>query len=92
MLEKEQETVSQMYDLVNMYLIPTPPEDLFVFATLQPSIISLHSIIDKAVTEREASMEKFSTSLNMDIKELNKEVMNTKLKLQVSGTEFILVV
>lgn len=80
-----------MYNLVNMYSIPMPPEDLVVFATLQPSINSLHGIIDKAVAERDASMEKFCTSLHKDIKELNKEVMNIKLKLQVGGAELIIV-
>ncbi|XP_026216049.1 dynein heavy chain 6, axonemal isoform X2 [Anabas testudineus] len=81
-LEEEQETVCQMYNLINMYSIPTPPEDLVVFATLQPSINSLHIIIDKAVAEKDASMDRFCTSMHMDIKELNKEVMNIKLKLQ----------
>lgn len=76
-----------MYNLINMYSIPTPPEDLVVFATLQPSINSLHIIIDKAVAEKDASMDRFCTSMHMDIKELNKEVMNIKLKLQVWEVE-----
>ncbi|XP_071360020.1 dynein axonemal heavy chain 6 [Trachinotus anak] len=81
-LKEEQETVCQMYNLINKYSIPTPPEDLVVFATLQPSINSLHSALDKAVGERNAGMDKFCTSLSKDIKELNHEVNKVKLKSQ----------
>ncbi|KAI3352270.1 hypothetical protein L3Q82_005249 [Scortum barcoo] len=81
-LEEEQETVCQMYNLINMYSVPTPPEDLVVFATLQPSINSLHSIIDEAAAEKDSSMDKFCSSLYKDIKELDHEVMITTLKSQ----------
>lgn len=74
-----------MYNLINMYSVPTPPEDLVVFATLQPSINSLRSIIDEAAAERNSSMERFCSSLHKDIKELNHEVMKVKLKSQVHG-------
>ncbi|XP_029289697.1 LOW QUALITY PROTEIN: dynein heavy chain 6, axonemal [Cottoperca gobio] len=79
-LEEEQETVCQMYNLINMYSVPTPPEDLIVFATLQPSISSLQSIIDEAAAERESSMEKLCSSMHKDIKELNRQVTQIKLK------------
>uniref|UniRef100_A0A8C4HR50 Dynein, axonemal, heavy chain 6 n=2 Tax=Dicentrarchus labrax TaxID=13489 RepID=A0A8C4HR50_DICLA len=81
-LEEEQETVCQMYNLINMYSVPTPPEDLVVFATLQPTINSLHSIIDEAEVEKSPSMKKFCSSLHKDIKALNHEVMKTQLKSQ----------
>ncbi|XP_067440238.1 dynein axonemal heavy chain 6 [Thunnus thynnus] len=81
-LEEEQETVCQMYNLINQYSVPTPPEDVVVFATLQPSINSLHNIIDGAVAERDASMDKFCSSLHKDIKRLNHEVTKIKLKAQ----------
>ncbi|KAK2919405.1 hypothetical protein Q8A73_003776 [Channa argus] len=81
-LEEEQETVCQMYNLIKLYSIPTPPEDLVVFATLLPSINSLHGIIDQAVAERDSSMEKFCTSLQKDIKELDSEVILIKRKSQ----------
>ncbi|XP_040003149.1 dynein heavy chain 6, axonemal [Xiphias gladius] len=81
-LEEEQETVCQIYNLINMYSIPIPPEDLVVFATLQPSVNSLHSIIDEAAAERDSSMDKFCASLHKDIKELNHEVMKIKFKSQ----------
>ncbi|XP_029013318.1 dynein axonemal heavy chain 6 isoform X2 [Betta splendens] len=81
-LDKEQETVCQMYNLINTYSIPTPPEDLAVFAILQSCIKSLYSIIDKSVAERDANMDKFCTSLNKDIKELDTQVRGIYLKLQ----------
>uniref|UniRef100_A0A3B4T6A4 Dynein axonemal heavy chain 6 n=1 Tax=Seriola dumerili TaxID=41447 RepID=A0A3B4T6A4_SERDU len=79
-LEQEQETVCQMYNLINMYSIPTPPEDLVVFATLQPTINSLRSIFDEAEKKRDSSMDMFCTSLSKDIKQLNHEVKKIKLK------------
>ncbi|XP_038570255.1 dynein heavy chain 6, axonemal isoform X1 [Micropterus salmoides] len=82
LLEEEQETVCQMYNLINMYSVPTPPEDLVVFANLQPSIDSLRRIIDKAALERESSMDKLCSSLHKAIKELDHEVMKIKLKSQ----------
>lgn len=85
MLEEEQETVCQMYNLINMYSVPTPPEDLVVFATLPPSINSLHSIIDEAAAERDSSMDKLCSSLHKDIKELERGVMKIKVKSQVRG-------
>lgn len=72
-----------MYDLINMYSVPLPPEDLVAFATLQTSINSLHDIIHEAVAERDSSMDKFCISLHKDIIELNREVMKIKLKSQV---------
>uniref|UniRef100_A0A3Q3ICB6 AAA+ ATPase domain-containing protein n=1 Tax=Monopterus albus TaxID=43700 RepID=A0A3Q3ICB6_MONAL len=81
-LEKEQETICQMYNLINIYSVPTPPEDLVVFTTLQPSINSLQSATDKAVAAKDSSMHKFFTSLHKDIQELNHEVMTIKLKSQ----------
>ncbi|XP_023277881.1 dynein heavy chain 6, axonemal [Seriola lalandi dorsalis] len=79
-LEQEQETVCQMYNLINMYSIPTPPEDLVVFATLQPTINSLRSIFDEAEKKRDSSMDMFCTSLSKDIKQLNHDVKKIKLK------------
>lgn len=72
-----------MYNLIDTYSVPTPPEDVVVFATLQPSINSLQNIIDRAVAERDSSMDKFGSSLKKDIKNLKQEVTKVKLKSQV---------
>lgn len=82
-LEEEQETVCQMYNLINMYSVPTPHEDLIDFATLKPSFNNLLSIIEEAAGEKHSSMKKFCASLHKDIKELNREVTEVKLKAQV---------
>lgn len=72
-----------MYDLINMYSVPLPPDDLAAFSTLHPSINSLHDIIHEAVAERESNMDRFCTSLHKDIIELNHEVKKIQLKSQV---------
>ncbi|XP_047430741.1 dynein axonemal heavy chain 6 [Mugil cephalus] len=81
-LEEEQETVCKMYNLINMYSVPTPPDDLATFATLQLSINSLQTIIDEAAAEKDNSMDKFCSSLNKDIKKLKHAAMEVKLKSQ----------
>uniref|UniRef100_A0A8C3AFB1 Dynein axonemal heavy chain 6 n=1 Tax=Cyclopterus lumpus TaxID=8103 RepID=A0A8C3AFB1_CYCLU len=82
MLEAEQETVCQMYSLITLYSVPLPPDDLVVFVTLQPSINSLHSIINEAAAQRDSSMDKLASSLQKDIKELNHEVLKIKCNSQ----------
>ena len=72
-----------MYNLIDTYCIPTTPEDLVVFATLQPSMNSLRDVICDALAVRDSSMEKFSSSLIMDIKKLQNEVTKIKDNLQV---------
>ena len=52
-----------MYNLINTYSVPTPPEDMIVFATLPSSINFLRTLIDEAVLDREASMDELCTSL-----------------------------
>ncbi|XP_069560973.1 dynein axonemal heavy chain 6 [Brachyistius frenatus] len=79
-LKMEQETVCKMYNLINKYSVSTPPEDVAVFATLQPSINSLEDIIKTAVTERNATMEKLRLSLQKDIHTLQDEVKKARGK------------
>ncbi|TDH16419.1 hypothetical protein EPR50_G00020980 [Perca flavescens] len=81
-LEGEQETVCQMYNLINMYSVPTPPEDLIVFATLQPTISSLIIIIDEAAAERESSIDKLCSSVQKGIQDLNRDAVQVMFKSQ----------
>lgn len=74
-----------MYNLISVYSVPTPPDDLATFATLQFTINSLQTIIDEAAAERDNSMDKFCSSLHKDIKNLQHTVMEIKLKSQVCG-------
>ncbi|KAM9770210.1 dynein axonemal heavy chain 6 [Menidia menidia] len=81
-LREEEETVCKMYSLIDTYSISTPPEDLVVFATLQPSINALQDLICEAVADRDSRMEMFSSSLIEDIEKVQNEVKKIKQKLQ----------
>ncbi|XP_075140366.1 dynein axonemal heavy chain 6 [Leptodactylus fuscus] len=81
-LEEESNVVAQMYQLIDSYNVPTPPEDFAVFATLKPSILAVRNAIDKSVGERDSSIEKFCRSLDKDIAELNKDVKDVKQQSQ----------
>ena len=82
-LEKEAERVNAMYELVDQYEVPTPPEDFAVYQTLFPQIGEVRNSIDKALGERDTNINKFCTHLDKDIAELNKEVKEIKLAAQV---------
>ncbi|KAM9314768.1 dynein axonemal heavy chain 6 [Pholidichthys leucotaenia] len=77
-LEEQKETICKFYNLISMYSIPTPPEDLVVFGELEPSLSSLQVILDKAWCQEDATMKKFCSSLSKDIKQLNKEIKETR--------------
>ncbi|KAK3599709.1 hypothetical protein CHS0354_037182 [Potamilus streckersoni] len=81
-LEKEALVVKDMYDLIDQYQVPTPPEDIAVYQTLNPSITNVRNAIDKALTERDANIDKFCTHLDKDIAELSKEVKEVKQEAQ----------
>lgn len=73
-----------MYKLIEQYQIPTPPEDLAVFATMKPSVVTVRNAIDKSVGDREASIKQLCAYLGKDLEELNNEVNEVKLLAQVS--------
>lgn len=81
-----------MYSLINMYSVPAPPEDLAVFATLQPCVSSLQDVLDDAVAKKEGTMHTFCTSLNKDKKELDNDIRKVlgKMKSQVQLSPFYL--
>ncbi|XP_046331899.2 dynein axonemal heavy chain 6-like [Haliotis rufescens] len=81
-LEKEAMVVKDMYDLIDEYKVPTPPEDFAVYQTLGPSITNVRNAIDKCLTERDANIDKFCTHLDKDIGELTKEVKEIKQEAQ----------
>uniref|UniRef100_A0A8C5LU47 Dynein axonemal heavy chain 6 n=1 Tax=Leptobrachium leishanense TaxID=445787 RepID=A0A8C5LU47_9ANUR len=81
-LEEESNVVVQMYQLIENYKVPTPPEDFAVYATLKPSIIAVRNAIDKSVGERDSSIEKFCRLLDNDITDLNKDVKDVKQQSQ----------
>ncbi|EDV29711.1 uncharacterized protein TRIADDRAFT_18356 [Trichoplax adhaerens] len=80
--EKESETIKELYNLIDSYQVPTPPEDFAVYQTLAPSITAVRNAIDKAVSDRDANLEKFCDHLDKDISELRLEVNQIKSKAQ----------
>nr|XP_055061459.1 dynein axonemal heavy chain 6 isoform X1 [Misgurnus anguillicaudatus] len=78
MLEDETETVCQMYKLIECYSVPTPPEDVAVYATLPPCVSAIRNSIDKAAAEWDSNVEKFCQHLQQDINELNNKVQEVK--------------
>ncbi|XP_036606051.1 dynein heavy chain 6, axonemal [Trichosurus vulpecula] len=81
-LEDEADTVTKMYKLIDLYQVPTPPEDFAVFATMKPSIVAVRNAIDKSVGERDTSIKLFCQHLDKDVEELNNEVNEVKLRAQ----------
>ncbi|TRY65354.1 hypothetical protein DNTS_005929 [Danionella cerebrum] len=77
-LEAETMRVCEMYKLIECYSVPTPPEDVAVFATLPPCINSVRDTIEKAVGERDACVERFCHHLQQDINQLNVKVQEVK--------------
>lgn len=77
--------VCQMYDLVNMYSVPTPPEDLVVFTSMQTHISSLQNAVSGAQLQRDSIIDKFRNSLLKDVEVLNCDIMKIKLKSLVYG-------
>ncbi|XP_071788570.1 dynein axonemal heavy chain 6-like isoform X3 [Asterias amurensis] len=81
-LEAEAIIIKDMYDLIEQYTVPTPPEDFAVYQTLSPSVTAVRNAIDKAVGERDANVDKFCNHLDKDISELNKDVKSIKQESQ----------
>ncbi|KAM6471116.1 dynein axonemal heavy chain 6 [Liasis olivaceus] len=81
-LEDESKVVSKMYQLIEQYTVPAPPEDFALFSSLKPSITAVRNAIDKSVGERDASIVKFCQLLDEDVQELNEEVKEVRLLAQ----------
>ncbi|XP_033099985.1 dynein heavy chain 6, axonemal-like [Anneissia japonica] len=81
-LESEALVIKEMYELIDKYEVPTPPEDFAVYQTLSPSVTAVRNAIDKSVGERDSNIDKFCTHLDKDIMDLNKEVKSVKQESQ----------
>lgn len=82
-MEKEAETVKEMYELIEQYKVPCPPEDLVVYATLFSTITVCRNSIDKALTERDANIQQFCSTLDKDISGLTEECRRIKQQAEV---------
>ncbi|CAI9736985.1 dynein axonemal heavy chain 6-like [Octopus vulgaris] len=89
-LEDEAVFVKQLYDLIDMYEVQTPPEDLAVYQTLVPSINTVRDSIDKALADRDSNLNRLSSHIDEDITELNKEVKETKKIAMVTYDQMLL--
>jgi dynein heavy chain len=84
-LEKEAEIVKEMYELIDQFKVPCPPEDLVVYATLFNTITACRNAIDKALTERDSNIIKFCSTLDKDIVKLNEDCRKIKQQAQASS-------
>ncbi|XP_071942686.1 dynein axonemal heavy chain 6-like [Antedon mediterranea] len=81
-LESEAHIIKEMYELIDKYEVPTPPEDFAVYQTLSPSVTGVRNAIDRAVGERDSNIDKFCTHLDKDIADLNRDVKSVKQESQ----------
>jgi dynein heavy chain len=72
-----------MYNLIENYKVPCPPEDLVVYASLFNTITLCKNSIDKALTERDSNINKFCNVLDKDISSLTEECRRIKQQAQV---------
>ncbi|VDK35198.1 unnamed protein product [Taenia asiatica] len=77
-LEREADAVRSMYELIDVFKVPTPPEDLAVYQILFPSIERTITTIDRALAERDSLVDIFFGCLNKDIGDLMNDVRDTK--------------
>ncbi|CAF5146548.1 unnamed protein product, partial [Rotaria magnacalcarata] len=77
-LEQEAEVVRQMYELIEQYKVPCPPEDIVSYSSLTTTLNGCRNAMDKSLTERDAYVTKFVTLLDKDIEILTQEVRQIK--------------
>ena len=73
-----------MYELIDSFKVPTPPEDFAVYQTLYPSIDRAKNSIDKSMAERDANIDKFCNSIDKDVAELKKEINEIRQAINVT--------
>ena len=81
-LEGEAQIITGMYELMDQFNVPTPPQDVALFQTLGGAVINCRNAIDKAVSERDTNVTKLATLIDKDIEELEKEVKVIKQDVQ----------
>jgi dynein heavy chain len=77
-LEQESEIVRQMYELIEQYRVPCPPEDIVSYSSLTTTLNGCRNAMDKALTERDSNVTKFVSLLDKDIEILTQEVRQIK--------------
>jgi dynein heavy chain, axonemal len=82
-LEKESDTVKDMYSLIDEYKVPCPPEDRVVHATLHGTITLCRNAIDKALTEYDSNIKKFCDTIEKDFAGLMENCRQIQQQAQV---------
>lgn len=85
-VEQEADTLKDLYELMEKYLVPIPPEDQAVYHTLKPAVNGLRNSVDKGVGQRDQYISKFCRMLDKDIIELGKDVKAIKNEAQVPSS------
>ncbi|XP_055022499.1 LOW QUALITY PROTEIN: dynein axonemal heavy chain 6-like [Boleophthalmus pectinirostris] len=81
-LTEEEEAISQLFNLIGNYSVPTPPEDASLFASLKPAISLLEvNILDASLAVKDIT-KKFNSSLKKDMNDLKQKIMELDHKSQ----------
>jgi dynein heavy chain len=82
-IEEQTNIVTGMYELMENFNVPIPPEDLAQFQTiLKQAVMDCRSAIDKCVSDRDKFVDSLAGLIEKDIEEMNKELKDTKLEIQ----------
>ncbi|OON20089.1 dynein heavy chain, region 2 [Opisthorchis viverrini] len=77
-IEKEADVVKEIYDMIESFSVPVPPEDYAVYQTLLPSIERAKNSIDRALSERDIIVDMFFASLDKDVAEMLHDMKEAK--------------
>ncbi|XP_018654464.1 LOW QUALITY PROTEIN: hypothetical protein Smp_130810 [Schistosoma mansoni] len=77
-IEKEAEVIKELYEMVESFIIPVPPEDYAIYQTLIPSIDRAKNAMDRALGDRDVCVDKFFGSLEKDVNELIHDIKEVK--------------
>ncbi|KAF7237861.1 hypothetical protein EG68_12240 [Paragonimus skrjabini miyazakii] len=83
-IEKEADVVKEIYDMIESFNVPVPPEDYAVYQTLLPSIERSKNAMDKALAERDVIVDLFLSTLDKDIAELVHDMKDAKQAINVT--------
>ncbi|CAI2733353.1 unnamed protein product [Schistosoma spindalis] len=77
-IEKEAEVIKELYEMIEAFVIPVPPEDYAIYQSLIPSIDRAKNAMDRALGDRDVCVDKFFISLEKDINELIHDIKEVK--------------
>ncbi|VDP58360.1 unnamed protein product [Schistosoma mattheei] len=77
-IEKEAEVIKELYEMIEAFVIPVPPEDYAIYQSLIPSIDRAKNAMDRALGDRDVCVDKFFVSLEKDINELIHDIKEVK--------------